>query len=96
MSRHYPGLAPATPDLNKMMPDLNKMIQGQTGQQNDVVLVWSDTFWPRGAIWWRQNRLRQNRVGGGGSGHQQCHQFWVHFLALRIVVTQRSQCTWIE
>ena len=37
--RPYPGLSPAaTPDLNKMMPDLNKMIQGQTGQQNDVVL----------------------------------------------------------
>jgi hypothetical protein len=38
MSRPYPGLSPATPDLNKMMPALNKMIQGQTGQQNDVVL----------------------------------------------------------
>ena len=38
MSRPYPGLSPATPDLNKMMPALNKMIQGQTGQENDVVL----------------------------------------------------------
>ena len=38
MSRPYPGLSAATPDLNKMMPALNKMIQGQTGQENDVVL----------------------------------------------------------
>ena len=39
MTRPYPGLSPAaTPDLDKMMPALNKMIQGQTGQENDVVL----------------------------------------------------------